>query len=207
MRVERFLLGMIGTNCYLVYNEASKELVIVDPGGESAQMMNHIRQSGLKPQAILLTHGHYDHIAGVPAILKEYDIPVYAMDKEKKILESSGKNVSSMFGRPMTFSGATYIHDGDVLHLAGYDFQVFATPGHTCGGACFYVEEEGVLFSGDTLFNSSVGRTDFPTGSMSQIVRSIKEKLLVLPGDTMVYPGHNEVTTIGDEAAYNPFIV
>ena len=89
------------------------------------------------------------------------------MDKEKEILESRTKNVSAMFGRSMEFKDASYIHDGDVLHLIGYDFQVIGTPGHTCGGACFYVESEGVLFSGDTLFNGSVGRTDFPTGSMS----------------------------------------
>lgn len=207
MQIERFLIGMIGTNCYLVYNEESRELVIVDPGGESNKMMNHIRKEGLIPRAILLTHGHFDHIAGIPAILQEYDIPVYALDKEKEILESRTKNVSAMFGRSMTFEDATYIHDGDVLSLIGYEFRVLGTPGHTCGGVCYYVEEEGVLFSGDTLFHSSVGRTDFPTGSMSEIVRSIKEKLLVLPGDTMVYPGHNDVTTIGNEAAYNPFIV
>lgn len=206
MRIDKFLIGMVGTNCYLVYNEETKELVIVDPADRSVEMMNRIREKGLIPKAILLTHGHFDHISGIPSILEEYQIPVYALEEERQILENTGGNLSGMFGRPMTFKDAQYIHDGDVLELAGYQFRVIHTPGHTCGGACYYVESEGVLFSGDTLFCGSIGRTDFPTGSMSQLVRSIKERLLGLPGDTMVYPGHESVTTIGNEMGYNPFL-
>jgi glyoxylase-like metal-dependent hydrolase (beta-lactamase superfamily II) len=206
MRIEKFVVGMVGTNCYLISNEKSREAVIVDPGDRSDKMMERIREQDLTVKAILLTHGHFDHIFGISAVRETFDVPVYALAEEQEILEHTEGNLSTMFGHSMVFTDATYVHDGDVLELAGYRFQVLHTPGHTCGGACYYVESEEVLFSGDTLFCGSVGRTDFPTGSMSQIVRSIKEKLLCLPGETMVYPGHNSVTTIGQETVGNPFL-
>ena len=113
--------------------------------------------------------------------------------------------MSSQAGRPETVQADFYEKDGAVLTLAGFSLKLIATPGHTGGSCCYYLEEEKVLFSGDTLFEGSVGRTDFPTGSMSSLVRSIKEKLLVLPEDVVVYPGHGDTTTIGDEKKYNPY--
>ena len=111
-----------------------------------------------------------------------------------------------MMGTRYTFSDARYIKDGQMLEAAGIEIRVIHTPGHTAGGCCYYIEKEGVLFSGDTLFHASIGRTDFPTGSSSQLVRSVKERLFVLPEETKVYPGHMDETVIGYEKKYNPFV-
>ena len=132
---------------------------------------------------------------------------VYAFSEEKPLLESAELNSSlGMFGRPYTFSGAEYVSDGQILHIAGFEIRVIHTPGHTAGGCCYYIPAENVLISGDTLFRASVGRTDLPTGSMGDLVRSVREKLFVLPEETKVYPGHMEETTIGYEKKYNPFV-
>lgn len=207
MKTERFVLGPMGTNCYIGENEENGECFLVDPAAWPPELSSHIRARRLKPQAVLLTHGHFDHIMGLDGLLSEYDIPVYAWESEREVLEDVRLNMSSaMTGQDFTFSGARYVRDGRTLEAAGIKIQVIHTPGHTVGGCCYYIEEERTLFSGDTLFHASVGRTDFPTGSKSQLVRSVREKLLVLPEETKVYPGHMEETTIGYEKKYNPFI-
>ena len=131
---------------------------------------------------------------------------IYAHEAEKNTLEQPGLNVSAMIGRRDSYHADVYVKDKEVLDLAGMEILVLHTPGHTEGGCCYYLEKERVLFSGDTLFCQSVGRTDFPGGSMKKIVRSIKEKLLVLPEEVRVYPGHMDLTTIGMERAQNPFL-
>lgn len=206
MKVERFVIGMIQTNCYLVSNTDTKECVIIDPAVYSAEMTSHIQKEGLLVQAILLTHGHFDHIMGIDGFLKEFDVPVYAHCEESKLLNNADYNASSDYGRAYTYSGASYVEDGQILNLAGMQFQVIYTPGHTIGGCCYYVEQEKVLFSGDTLFQMSVGRSDFPTGNGRQLVDSIQKKLMVLPEETVVYPGHMEQTVIGDEKRRNPYL-
>ena len=143
---------------------------------------------------------------GLDGLLKEYDIPVYALENEKDILNSGRLNLSAMMGTEYTFSGARYVKDGQILDLGGMQVRVIHTPGHTSGGCCYYIEKEGVLFSGDTLFHASIGRTDFPTGSSSRLVRSVKERLFELPDETKVYPGHMDETSIGYEKKYNPFV-
>ena len=206
MKVERFLTGIISTNCYLAINEETKQTVVIDPASSSPSLMNHIEAEGLKVEAILLTHGHFDHIWGIDGFLKKYDVPVYVHEDDKEMMNDPQLNQSSTYTAGYTFSGAECIRDGQVLHLAGNDFEVFHTPGHTPGCCCFYVREEGVLFSGDTLFANSVGRTDFPGSSTSALIRSIREKLLPLPDETRVYPGHMGETAIGHEREHNPYI-
>lgn len=207
MKVNRFVLGPVGTNCYIVRNEMSGECFVVDPAACPKELTGYIRSEGLKVQAVLLTHGHFDHIMGLDDLLKEFPVPVYALKEEKAVLESEELNASlSMFGRGYTFSGAEYLEDGRVLQAAGMQVNVIATPGHTCGGCCYYISGGNVLFCGDTLFCSSIGRTDLPTGSSSQLIRSIRERLFILPDETKVYPGHMEETTIGYEKKYNPFV-
>ena len=206
MRIERFIVGMVGTNCYVVSNEETSECFLIDPGAYSDKMITYIRENALKPQAVLLTHGHFDHIMGLDEVLKQFSVPVYAQEQEEILLKDASYNASVSYGQAYTFSGASYIKDGQVLELAGMKIRVIHTPGHTIGGCCYYIEAENVLFSGDTLFHDSVGRTDFPTGSQSQLVRSIREKLLDLPEETVVYPGHMSETTIGHEKKYNPFL-
>ena len=207
MKIERFVIGPIGTNCYIVINEETKECFVTDPAACPPELVSHIRSTGLKVQAVLLTHGHFDHIMGIDDFVREFPVPVYACAAEKEVLESAQLNSSSgMLGQPYTFTGAQFVKDRDLLDIAGMKIRVIQTPGHTIGGCCYYIADEKVLFSGDTLFRSSVGRTDLPTGSMSALVRSVTDRLLVLPDETRVYPGHMEETTIGYEKQYNPFL-
>ncbi|WP_285825050.1 MBL fold metallo-hydrolase [Schaedlerella arabinosiphila] len=206
MKILNFVLGMVGTNCYLVVNEEEKQCILIDPAVYSGEIAEQIRREGLDLRAILLTHGHFDHIMGIDGFRKEFpEIPVYAHREEEALLKDASMNASLEFGRQYTFSGAAYAEDGDVLDLAGMQFRVIHTPGHTIGGCCYYLQEEKVLFSGDTLFRESIGRTDFPTGNGGQLMRSIREKLFTLPEETAVYPGYMERTTIGDEKKYNPY--
>lgn len=206
MRVEKFVTGIISTNCYLAVNEDTKQAVVVDPAAAPARLMDHIREEGLKIEAILLTHGHFDHIMGIDGFLKEYSVPVYVHEDDLKMMEDPQWNQSAIYTAGYTFAGAAPLRDGQTLSLAGYDFQVLHTPGHTPGGCCYYVKSEGVLFSGDTLFQRSVGRTDLEGSSTKDLIRGIKEKLMVLPDDTHVYPGHMGETLIGYEKRENPFI-
>ena len=206
MRVEKFVTGIISTNCYLAVNEDTKQAVVVDPAAAPARLMDHIREEGLKIEAILLTHGHFDHIMGIDGFLKEYSVPVYVHEDDLKMMEDPQWNQSAIYTTGYTFAGAAPLRDGQTLSLAGYDFQVLHTPGHTPGGCCYYVKSEGVLFSGDTLFQRSVGRTDFEGSSTKDLIRGIREKLMVLPDDTHVYPGHMGETLIGYEKRENPFI-
>jgi len=206
MKIEKFVLGSMGTNCYLIINEETKELVIVDPATCPDYVVSHVKSNGYIPKAIFLTHAHFDHVMGIDGWVKEFGIPVYLHEEEKKILEDPELNLSGVFGASYSYSDVKCLKDGQDLSVAGFTFKVIHTPGHTCGGCCYYCEAEEILISGDTLFYQSVGRSDFPTGSMGTLVRSIKEKLFCLPDDVMVYPGHNDATCIADEKKYNPFV-
>lgn len=207
MKVGKFVLGPVATNCYIGINGKTNECFIVDPATCPPEFVNYIKNAGLTVKAVLLTHGHFDHIMGLDALLAEFRVPVYAHEAERELLESEQLNSSvSMLGQPYSFSGAEYVTNRQNLKTAGFEIQVIYTPGHTIGGCCYYIPEEKALFSGDTLFHGSVGRTDLPTGSMGQLVNSIRDRLFVLPDDTKVYPGHMEETTIGYEKKYNPFI-
>ncbi len=204
-RIRTCTVGMVGTNCYLVYREYLKKAVIVDPGDNGAHILNKCREYGIIPEAIVLTHGHFDHILAVEEIRRAFqEITVYAAEKEAKLLGDPRLNMTGSYGTGFSLRPDRLVKDGDVLELAGLKWQVIETPGHTTGSMCLWIEEEDVLISGDTLFAESLGRTDFPTGSSADIIRSIKERLFVLPEDTMVYPGHGEPTTIRHEKAHNP---
>ena len=206
MKIDRFVIGPVGTNCYIVRNEDTDECFVTDPAACPPELVGHIRKEGLNVKAVLLTHGHFDHIMGIDGFLKEYSVPVYVHEDDLKMMEDPQWNQSAIYTAGYTFAGAAPLRDGQTLSLAGYDFQVLHTPGHTPGGCCYYVKSEGVLFSGDTLFQRSVGRTDFEGSSTKDLIRGIREKLMVLPDDTHVYPGHMGETLIGYEKRENPFI-
>ncbi|WP_180272709.1 MBL fold metallo-hydrolase [Konateibacter massiliensis] len=205
--VEQYQLGPVRTNCYIVYNDDTKEAVVVDPADNGMYIKNMLEKQNLNIQAILLTHGHFDHIMAVEFLKNTYQVPILVHEEEKQILEDASKNLSgTMGGNAYIVKADRFLKDGEQLELLGTKIKVLHTPGHTAGGACYLFEEENMLFSGDTLFAGSVGRTDFPTGSMSTLVRSIKDKLMVLADDMAVYPGHESETTIGNERKFNPFI-
>jgi len=205
MEIITKVLGSVSTNCYFIVNVATLDTIIIDPADSPATIESVILENGLKPQAILLTHGHFDHILAANQIKGKFNIPVIACDKEKNIIENSSLNLSSSFGANVELKADEYVEDGKILDIAGFSIKVIHTPGHTEGSVCYYFSEEDVLISGDTLFYESVGRSDFPTGSASQLIRSVKEKLFLLPEKTVVNPGHGDSTTIEYEKKYNPY--
>ena len=205
IRIKTCVLGQVSTNCYLVYDDQTKEGVVIDPADNAPYILNKCSELGITLMAVLLTHGHFDHILAVEEIRRAFkEITVYAAEKEAKLLGDPRLNLTASYGTGVTLSPDHLVKDGDILELAGFKWQVIETPGHTEGSVCLWIKEEEVLISGDTLFAESLGRTDFPTGSSADIIRSIKERLFVLPDDTMVYPGHGEPTTIGHEKTHNP---
>ena len=166
MKIEKFVLGPVGTNCYIVRNEDTMECFIVDLAACPPELVSHIKNAGLTVKAVLLTHGHFDHIMGLDRFLEEFRFRSMRARREKEVLESAQLNSSSgMLGQPYTFTGAQFVKDRDLLDIAGMKIRVIQTPGHTIGGCCYYIADEKVLFSGDTLFRSSVGRTDLPTAA------------------------------------------
>ncbi|MCI8505100.1 MAG: MBL fold metallo-hydrolase [Lachnospiraceae bacterium] len=204
IELEGMVLGMLGTNCYFIVNTETEEIVIVDPADEADVIKNWCLNHQKKPVAILLTHGHYDHILAAEAVREAFSVKIYAAETEKELLENASYNLSAMWSRPVTLRADEFVKDGERLHLAGTEIEVIATPGHTAGGVCYYIKEAGTLLSGDTLFAGSYGRTDFPTSSMAALARSVRERLFRLPEETAVYPGHGESTSIGYEKRYNP---
>lgn len=208
MEIKCLVLGMLRTNCYIAYEKESKKAVIIDPAAEPKKIKDVLSELDLQPEALLLTHGHFDHMLAADTLRKEYHIPVCLLKEDEELLADPAKNCStSFYASPYGISADELMEDGQVLHYLGGALKVLATPGHTAGCCCYYAAEEGVVFTGDTLFAGSVGRCDLPTAKPAQIGVSIREKLFVLPEDTLVLPGHGEDSTIGDEKSHNPYIM
>jgi len=205
IKIGRIVVGSFGTNCYVVYREGSDRAIFIDPADHGQQIHKKMLDNGFKIEAILLTHAHFDHMLGASDLRKASGAKIYALDAEQPLCESTQLNLSEMTGRACTIKPNAYLKDGEETELAGIPFKVIATPGHTAGSCCYYFEEAGFVVCGDTIFEESVGRTDFPTGSSSQLIRSIKEKIFTLPDETSLYPGHGDSTTVEHEKKYNPF--
>ncbi len=205
LQIERKVVGMVSTNCYLLIHKETKECIIVDPADSPDIFEMLIMKLQVKPVAILLTHGHFDHCGAAEALAEKYKIPIGAGIEEEEVLMDSRINLSAQFGHGFAVKPTELYRDKQELTLAGFQIQVFHTPGHTKGGVCYYLPEEKVLISGDTIFCESVGRSDFPTGSTSTLVRSVRELLANIPEETTVYPGHDQETTIAHEKEYNPY--
>jgi len=205
IKVHRFIVSPLTTNCYVLHDEKTNDAIIIDPGDRSSLMDDFL--SRVSVQYILLTHGHIDHIGGVSYYKNKHNVPAFSGMHEKKYFLKEELNGAEYLGIPYSsFECEKFLEDDEVL-----DFQspvhVFHTPGHTPGGLSFYLPEEKMVFTGDTLFQYSIGRTDLPGGDIDQIIQSIKLKLFVLPPETVVYPGHMSKTTIETEKAGNPFII
>lgn len=208
LEIKKVVVGIASTNCYLAYNSETKEAVAIDPGGEAQKIEDVCEKQGLCVKMILLTHGHFDHIMAVGELKARWKAPVWAWEKENRVLSDDSLNLSDRFesGR-VSLQADRWLKDGDVFELIGFSFRLIATPGHTEGSCCYYVESEKVLFSGDTLFDGSYGRVDFPTSDSRQMIHSVAEVLFSLPDEVKVYPGHMGDTTIGEEKKYNPLAV
>lgn len=207
MEIKRLVLGLVRTNCYIVYAEDTKKAVIIDPAADSRRITEEISALGVIPEAVLLTHGHFDHMLAAESLKNSYQIPVCVAKEDAQLLQHPELNCSEQFlHMSYGISAAEELEDGQNLRFLDGTFTVIATPGHTEGSCCYYAKKEGILFSGDTLFQESVGRTDLPTGSSAKLTKSIREKLFVLPDNTLVLSGHGDQTTIGEEKQYNPYV-
>ena len=207
-----FTFNPLGTNCIVCWADGSKTCTVVDPGMSSPdgvkQLKDLFEAQGVVPEAILLTHGHFDHIWGVEKLLELYDIPVYmhpADSDVRALLISAFPGSENMSFLHHEFPSLP-VEDGQILSLSGVEWHVLHTPGHTPGGVCYYAASDNLLLSGDTLFAGSIGRTDFPGGDYDVLMQSINTKLLTLPSETDVIPGHGQPTTILREATTNPFL-
>lgn len=203
-KIFRLPCGAIGTNSYIVYQAGQKDAVVIDPA-DAEVLLDGLAQRKLRCAAILLTHGHFDHISGLGGLKKAFSCPVYIGEGDGEMLSDPVKNGSLlMLGEVIQEAPAEKtVKDGDELEAAGMKFSVIGCPGHTKGGVSYY--SGGALFSGDSLFRRGIGRTDLPGGDMDALFSTVL-RLYDLPEETAVFPGHGESTTIGDEAKNNPFV-
>lgn len=205
MEIITLPVGAFGANCYIVYDQEQKDALIIDPGDQGHDILASIKKHELNVKYIVNTHGHVDHIGANQEIKGKTDALLLIHELDAPMLTDPQQNMSVMFGRKIESPAADgYLKEGDLLEIGSLEFKVLHTPGHTSGGIC--LQGMGVVFSGDTLFELSIGRCDFPGGSYKQIIESIKNKLLVLEDSTIVYPGHGLPTTIGKERLENPFL-
>lgn len=208
LRVHAFSPGPYQTNCYVLSLPGSRACWIIDAGFEPQHLIRHIQTHGLTPEALLLTHAHVDHIAGVPAVRRAFPgIPVRLHEAEKDWLSDPELNLSIFTGEPVSMPAPDgLLLDLDELRFGPLSFRVLHTPGHSPGGVAFWCESQAVAFSGDSLFAGSVGRTDFPGCSFETLERSIRTRLYTLPDATRIFPGHGDATTIAHERRTNPFV-
>lgn len=212
MKIDCLVLGAYETNCYILrQSESAGDCLIIDTGLEAGGLVDFLREYKLNPLAVVLTHGHIDHISGLVQLHENFSgVKVYVHKHDAKILADQQSNLSFLAGPAPAAGGAIKadftLEEGSVIEQAGIKLEVLHTPGHTPGGICLHSKKEQIVFVGDTLFANSIGRTDMPGGNMTKLIKSIKEKLLTLPDETIVYPGHGPKTTMGRERTHNPYL-
>lgn len=206
MEIKVFVEGPVDANNYLIIDEKSKEAVLIDCSSGRQEFINSIKNSGVNLKYILLTHGHFDHILGVDKFKEVFGTDAYIAKEDIEQVELTPKFMPILAGIESVEikSIHNYLKDGDIIKVGDIEIKAIATPGHTPGGMSYLIGDK--LFSGDTLFHRSIGRCDFPGGSLDTIIKSIKEKLFTLPDNTEVFPGHGEKTTIAYEKKYNEIL-
>lgn len=204
MFLRRMEVGSFAANCYLVACDETREGVIIDPGAEAKNILGMVEKEKISVKHIINTHGHVDHVGANEEVRLALDAPILIHEADGEMCKKPHASLAAFVGKVKLAEPDLLLKDGDRIKAGTLEFEVIETPGHTKGSVSLLVN--GVLFTGDTLFAGSIGRTDLPGGSFDEIIRSIKEKLLVFPDETVVYPGHGPESTIGDEKKYNPFL-
>jgi len=204
--VEQFTVGMMEVNCYLVYDADTMTGIVVDPGDEGAHILRQIEDREIKISMILLTHGHGDHIGGVDTLRRKLGVSVAIGKSDAQMLTESALNLSDALGDPIKLAPAeVLLSEGDTVKVGNFTLDVLETPGHTSGG--IILKGDGFVISGDLIFAGSIGRVDLPGGDYNTILRSIKDKILPLGDETVIYPGHGPKTFVAQEKVYNPFLI
>ncbi len=206
IHIKALVLGSVQNNCYIVRSRESQEVLVIDPGDELYKIENYLKDNDLECKAIFLTHGHFDHITAALGLKNLTKAPIYAHVAEKELLANPNMNASVYMGEEVSVSPDILLKDKEEVQIAGLSWRVIYTPGHTRGGVCFYLPNQGIVFSGDTLFYESIGRTDLPTGNHQMLIESIQNQLMVLEDNIEVYPGHGRPTTIGHERHNNQYL-
>ena len=206
MILKNLVVGPLASNCYIVGSESSKEGMIIDPGDEAEVILRNVKDLGLEIRSIVLTHGHIDHIGALKEVKEATGAEVAIHTDEAESLQKQPLSTLLGLSYPTPLPADRLLQDGDSIDIGDLHFGVLHTPGHSPGGICLLEQGHKAVFSGDTLFNYGIGRTDLPGGSYSQLMNSIHTKLMVLPDNTVVYPGHGPETTIGTERRENPFL-
>lgn len=207
LMLRGIVVGPVCTNCYFLKNKQTQEILIVDPGAEQEKIISALKQLQGKPVGILLTHGHYDHVCAVNELKEYYQIPVYAAKAEETLLADTNQNLSAAWsGIPYKVKPDVLLKDGEEIQVAGFEITTILTPGHTIGSCCYWLKEENICLSGDTVFYGNCGRCDLPTGSMSQMRKSLNKIFAMLPEATVIYPGHGEETDVEFEKKNNPYL-
>jgi glyoxylase-like metal-dependent hydrolase (beta-lactamase superfamily II) len=205
MIFEALTVGLYGSNCYIVGSDTTKEAAIIDPGADFTRIDRKIMEMGVVPKIIILTHSHGDHIGAVMDVVQKYNCLVYVHEEDAPALADANENLTKiLYGRKMEIIPDVKLNDGDKIKLGDLEFEIIHTPGHTKGGICIKVGN--IMMTGDTLFNKSIGRTDFPGGSYEQLISSIQEKIFKYDENTIIYPGHERPSTIKSEMLGNPFV-
>jgi len=208
MILEQLVVGMLQTNCYLLADEQTRQVVVIDPGGDASRIIGRIRQLGLELVAILSTHGHFDHVLDAWTLKEALGGFIFLHPKDEPLLMDHKVGLGALFtatARSPRGKVDEWLEEGEELSFGNIRLKVLETPGHTSGHVAFHMADAGILFVGDTLFAGSIGRTDFPGGSYPRLIQSVKEKIFTLDDATRVLPGHGPETTVGREKRTNPF--